>query len=139
MFVSKDYCKDNIATMNTANWYKSEQSINQSYQQKVNSLRFVHMRFELPFSSKSYRGIASYYEDNNYVIPVNIDSKFAIPFFGQSFIDRYHQFVNQLQSEYGSWGNIVVFKSLKINVSYCKPQFLNMYNNDKPMIWNIID
>jgi hypothetical protein len=93
MNLSVEESKYNLETMNHANWYKSQDSIFDSCKEQTNKNRFVHLQFELPDTAPSLKGdFVSRDGENDSVICVNLDSEFAVKFFGDEFVQRYKQF-----------------------------------------------
>jgi hypothetical protein len=93
MYVSVDESKHNIETMSPENWYKSQDSMFGLCQEQTNNMRFVHLRFELPDTAPSLKDtFISRDEDKDSVICVNLDSDFALKFFGDEFVKRYKKF-----------------------------------------------
>ncbi|KAK5668104.1 hypothetical protein QVD99_005144 [Batrachochytrium dendrobatidis] len=94
MYVGVNECRKNIETMDPKNWYKSQIPVQDQCRVKINGLRFIHMRFELPYTAPSMKsGFKSGEDGDNYIICVDLDSDFATHFFGDSFVDQYKQFI----------------------------------------------
>ena len=96
MHVSADECRKNIRTMMPSNWYSSEPLVQLECQAEIAKLRFVHLRFELPDTAPSMKSSFKNGEcGDDYILCVNLDSKFAALFFGNRFVEQYKAFVNR--------------------------------------------
>jgi hypothetical protein len=98
IYVDAHECKKNVDTMNPANWYSSQKSVQKECLTEIKSgLKFIHIRFELPDTAPSMdNAFLSGQKDNDYIICVNLMSKFAEYFFGDSFVEKYREFVSRL-------------------------------------------
>lgn len=94
-YVTVDERKKNIATLNPANWYQSQSSVQCS--EEIGDQRFAHLRFELPDTAPSLKGeFKTGTKGNDYMICVNLDSDFAEHFFGQYFVGEYKKFISSI-------------------------------------------
>ncbi|KAJ3226219.1 hypothetical protein HDU78_010439 [Chytriomyces hyalinus] len=94
MFIKTEDCRQNLQTMNPANWYKSQKSVRADVSKEIENQPFVHLRFELPDTAPGMRdSFKSGPDGKNHVICVNLQSKFALKFFGENFIHNYEEFV----------------------------------------------
>ena len=101
MYVAKTDCEKNISTMNPNNWYAPEPEKRKLCQYELENLNFLHLRFELPDTAPSlYRTFESDFSKPNSVICVNLKSPFALAFFGESFIQKYNEFISNRLQEY---------------------------------------
>ena len=98
MHVHANECRKNVTTMNPANWYSSQKSVQKECLLEINNgQKFIHIRFELPDTAPSMReSFINEPKGNDYIICVNLDSPFAQDFFGDSFVKKYREFVSGL-------------------------------------------
>ncbi|KAK5673132.1 hypothetical protein QVD99_000590 [Batrachochytrium dendrobatidis] len=94
MYVGVDECRKNIETMDPKNWYKSQIPVQDQFKNDIIKSKFIHMRFELPYTAPSMKsGFKSGEDGDNYIICVDLDSDFATNFFGSSFVNKYKRFI----------------------------------------------
>lgn len=97
LHITADECAKNLETMKPANWYKSQRPVQQQCSEELTGLKFVHMRFELPYTAPSLKpGFESGEDGNDYVICVNLESDFALKFFGDKFVTSYKKYVGRV-------------------------------------------
>ena len=98
IYVDADECKKNVGTMNPANWYSSQKSVQKECLPEINNgQKFIHIRFELPDTAPSMKdNFINEQKGNDYIICVNLDCPFAQDFFGDSFVKKYREFVSRL-------------------------------------------
>ena len=77
--------------MNTVNWNKTLDKY-QEVQQKSKGKRFLHMRFELPYTAPS---LTKDFVNSDDVLCVDLDSALAKVIFGQNFIDKWNAFLGK--------------------------------------------
>ena len=84
--------------MNPANWYSSQKSVQKECLPEINNgQKFIHIRFELPYTAPSMKGsFVDIQNINDYTICVDLNSVFAQVFFGETFVTKYRNFVSQL-------------------------------------------
>jgi hypothetical protein len=84
---TEEESRKNEKTMDKTNWYQSQASLSAKCQEVVKHRRFVHMRFELPWTATSLKkGFQDNISGSDTVIFVDLDSKIAGPIFGEKFI-----------------------------------------------------
>ena len=98
IYVDAEECRKNVGTMNPANWYSSQKSVQKECLAEINiGQKFIHMRFELPDTAPSMKdNFINEPKGNDYIICVNLYSTFAQDFFGDSFVKNYREFVSRL-------------------------------------------
>ena len=98
IYVDAEECRKNVETMNPANWYSSQKSVQEDCLPAINNgQQFIHIRFELPYTAQSMKdNFINEQKGNDYFICVNLDSPFAQDFFGDSFVKKYREFVSRL-------------------------------------------
>ncbi|KAJ3236419.1 hypothetical protein HDU81_010802 [Chytriomyces hyalinus] len=107
MQITSSESKKNLETTRPVNWYSSQKGT-QVYADCLVEVekpgrRFIHMRFELPdTASNDRKQFHSRAVGEDYVICVNLESKFALKFFGVTFVTAYKKFV---QSEISKYAN----------------------------------
>ncbi|KAI8891956.1 hypothetical protein BC833DRAFT_612966, partial [Globomyces pollinis-pini] len=98
IFVDADECNRNVLTMNPKNWYKSS-SLQQQCQTILNNsgnARFIHMRFELPFTAPSQNFNSSKSDSGDTIICVDLNQPIAKDFFGEKFVNQYKAFISSV-------------------------------------------
>ncbi|KAJ3405848.1 hypothetical protein HDU80_000680 [Chytriomyces hyalinus] len=94
-------CRQNLETMDPANWYKSQENMRAEVSKEIENHPFVHLRFELPDTASGMKSdFKSGPDGKNHVICVNLQSKFALKFFGKNFIRNYREFVRHAKSRF---------------------------------------
>ncbi|KAJ3296512.1 hypothetical protein HDU76_006721, partial [Blyttiomyces sp. JEL0837] len=96
MHVLPKECEANIETMNPSNWYRSQPSVHPACCELATKQSFVHMHFELPYTEPSKEVDFKCGEgerEGDYVICVDLESAFALEFFGSEFVNAYKKFV----------------------------------------------
>ena len=58
--------------------------------------KFIHMRFELPFTAPSSVFHSTKSDTDDTTICVDLSRPFATEFFGQKFIDEYKRFISSV-------------------------------------------
>ncbi|KAJ2989199.1 hypothetical protein HDV02_005127, partial [Globomyces sp. JEL0801] len=104
IYVPADECKKNISTMNPKNWYKSS-SLQQQCQTILNNsgnARFIHMRFELPFTAPSQNFNSSKSDSGDTIICVDLNQPIAKDFFGEKFVNQYKAFISSVVKDTAS-------------------------------------
>ncbi|ORY37260.1 hypothetical protein BCR33DRAFT_683173 [Rhizoclosmatium globosum] len=97
MYIAAEESRENIKTMKPEAWYKSKQLVHSECFSEVQNLCFVHMRFELPDIAPAIKSeFRSGPAGNGHVICVNLQSEFALRFFGTKFVGAYTDFVQQV-------------------------------------------
>lgn len=102
-FVGSDECKKNVQTMNPANWYQASTKLYENCQNilKQSQRKFIHMRFELPFTSPGSLFDSFISDTDDTTICVDLSKPFAKEFFGSTFIDEYTKFVASIVEDPG--------------------------------------
>ncbi len=98
IYVASGDCKKNVQTMNPANWYKGS-SLGEQCQKilKESQPKFIHLRFELPFTAPSSLFNTSKSDnDDTTTICVDLSKPFAKEFFGANFVDEYKKFITSV-------------------------------------------
>lgn len=106
MFVSVDDCNGNFKTMKPKNWYSSQESIKEKCGKLIKGRRFIHILFELPDSAPSLRKrVLSLTKREDSIVVVNLNSAFALHFFGKDFVKKYKAFIGSLKkpAQQRSW------------------------------------
>ena len=99
IYVDADECRKNVRTMDPENWYATQMSVQEECKPEINNggQKFIHIRFELPDTAPSMKDQFKNEErGNDYFICVNLDSPFALDFFGDFFVEKYRAFVSRL-------------------------------------------
>ncbi len=98
IFVNSGECNKNISTMNPKNWYKSSSLEGQC--QKIldnsGSFRFIHIRFELPFTAPGQKFISCKSDSDETIICVDLSQPFAKEFFGEAFVEKYKEYISSV-------------------------------------------
>lgn len=97
MFVSAEECRKNLDTMNPYTWYNSQSSLQKRWKKEIDNLRFIHMRFELPYTAPSMKeSFRSGPIGNGHIFCIDLDTDIAKDFFGETFVGKYKNYISGL-------------------------------------------
>ena len=97
IFVDPAECRKNLETMIPGDWYKSQKSAQKGCSSEVSNMKFLHLRFELPYTAPSMKDAFANSADEE-IICVDLNTEFAADFFGAKFVQKYRDFLTNLAS-----------------------------------------